>query len=90
MYKKITHNIVEEHFDHPIASQIKKTMERSTIPNNIIFDENKFKSDVNAYFIKYKAKINEMINSITGSEEALIVPFEELFDNAWVDGIGNN
>jgi hypothetical protein len=89
MYKKITHNIVEEHFDHPIASQIKKTMERSTIPNSIIFDENKFKSDVNAYFTKYKAKINEMINSITGSEEALIVPFEELFDNAWIDGIGN-
>jgi hypothetical protein len=89
MYKKITHNIVEEHFDHPIAGQIKKTMERSTITNNVIFDENKFKSDVDAYFIKYKAKINEMINSITGSEESLITPFEEIFDNAWVDSIGN-
>lgn len=28
MYKKITHNIVEEHFDHPIATKIKQSNER--------------------------------------------------------------
>lgn len=28
MYKKITHTIVEEHFDHPVSAQIKKTLER--------------------------------------------------------------
>lgn len=26
MYKKITHNIIEEHFDHPLATEIKSTM----------------------------------------------------------------
>lgn len=31
MYKKITHNIVEEHFDHPLASELKKKMEKPTI-----------------------------------------------------------
>lgn len=29
MYKKITHNIVEEHFAHPMASEIKQMSERS-------------------------------------------------------------
>jgi len=28
MYKKITHNIVEEHFDHPIAAVIKKSVDK--------------------------------------------------------------
>ena len=31
MYKKITHNIVEEHFDHPLATELKKKMERPAI-----------------------------------------------------------
>jgi hypothetical protein len=29
MYKKITHNIVEEHYDHPLAMEIKSTMEQT-------------------------------------------------------------
>jgi len=30
MYKKITHNIVEEHFDHPMATAIKKAVDVDT------------------------------------------------------------
>lgn len=89
MYKKITHNIVEEHFDHPIAGQIKKSMSRSKIPNNEILSESKFRSDINSYFENYKSRINSMINSATGTEEDLIKPFEEIFNNSFVDGIGN-
>jgi hypothetical protein len=29
MYKKITHHIVEEHFDHPIAAQLKKNIDKN-------------------------------------------------------------
>jgi hypothetical protein len=29
MYKKITHNIIEEHFDHPLATEIKSTMSQT-------------------------------------------------------------
>lgn len=89
MYKKITHNIVEEHFDHPIASQIKKSITRSGIPNNEILSEIKFRSDINSYFENYKSRINSMINGATGTDEDLIKPFEEIFDNSWVDGLGN-
>jgi 16S rRNA C1402 N4-methylase RsmH len=28
MYKKITHHIVEEHFDHPIATELKAKIEK--------------------------------------------------------------
>lgn len=31
MYKKITHHIVEEHFDHPIAAELKKHVDKSKI-----------------------------------------------------------
>ena len=32
MYKKITHNIVEEHFDHPIAAELKKKVDKAIAP----------------------------------------------------------
>lgn len=89
MYKKITHNIVEEHFDHPIASQIKKSMSRSKVTNNEVFSEIKFRSDINSWFENYKSRINSMINGATGTEEDLIKPFEEIYNNSWVDGLGN-
>ena len=89
MYKKITHTIVEEHFDHPIAGEIKKSISRSRIPNNEILSENKFRSDVSAYFASYMTKLNTMMNSVTGTEENLIVPFEELFKDCQIDTLGN-
>jgi hypothetical protein len=89
MYKKITHTIVEEHFDHPIANQIKKSMEKSKIVTDEIFTESKFKSDVNNYFTTYTTNLMDIINSITGTEEELIIPFERVFNNAQVDDLGN-
>lgn len=32
MYKKITHNIVEEHFAHPLAAELKKKVEKIIAP----------------------------------------------------------
>lgn len=31
MYKKITHHIVEEHFDHPIAAELKRKVEKNKV-----------------------------------------------------------
>ena len=89
MYKKITHNIVEEHFDHPIAGQIKKSMDRSMIVNNDILSESKFRTDVNAYLQFLQTKLTNMVNSATGTEEELVIPFEELFNNCKIDELGN-
>jgi hypothetical protein len=32
MYKKITHNIVEEHFAHPMAAELKKKVDKTVAP----------------------------------------------------------
>jgi hypothetical protein len=38
MYKKITHNIVEEHFNHPVAATIKKTVDNKKVPKQKMED----------------------------------------------------
>jgi hypothetical protein len=89
MYQKITHTIVEEHFNHPIASQIKKKIERSRIPTNEIFLESKFQEDIQDYFSTYQTAITDMINSVTENEENLVTPFENMFKTNWIDRLGN-
>jgi hypothetical protein len=89
MYKKITHNIVEEHFDHPVASQIKKSLSRSKIVTNEVFLEDKFRSDVHSYLSSYANYLNTIIDSVTGTEENLILAFDNFFKTCWVDNLGN-
>lgn len=89
MYKKITHTIVEEHFDHPIASKIKRMMEdtRSSVPNDQIFNEAEFRNSVNSYMTSYANAINSLIESQTAPNENLISTFESAF--LTVDSLGN-
>lgn len=89
MYKKITHTIVEEHFDHPIASQIKKTIDRSRIPTTEIFSESKFRADVHNYFLTLQSYLTEMTDSVNKPEQYLIAAFENMFKDNWIDGLGN-
>lgn len=91
MYKKITHTIVEEHFSRSIENQIRSSLStneiRSQMPTTEIFDRNKFKNDVETYFKNYASKIISMTDATTGTEENLIIPFEELFKT--IDEAGN-
>lgn len=89
MYQKITHTIVEEHFNHPIASQIKKTLDRSRIPTNEIFLESKFQADTHDYFLTYLTSITNIINSVNETEENLVTTFENMFKTNWIDRLGN-
>jgi hypothetical protein len=89
MYKKITHTIVEEHFDHPMANQIKKSMDKSKITTDEIFLESKFRSDTNSYIKMLQDKFSGMISSVTGTEEDLVTPFEDLFRDNKIDNLGN-
>jgi len=89
MYKKITHNIVEEHFDHPVASQIKKSMEKSRIVTNEVFSESKFRTDVHEYFSKYQIHLNNLINSATSTDEEFLNAFDNIFKTSWIDDLGN-
>lgn len=103
MYKKITHNIVEEHFDHPLASKIKAglrpTITRKIVrdiddedlifgrPTTEIFKKDEFKQNLESYFTNYLEKIFKITDAVTGTEEQLIIPFEEMFDT--VDNLKN-
>lgn len=89
MYKKITHTIVEEHFDHPMASQIKKSMSRSKITNSEILLESKFKADVRNYFETYIKHLTSLVNSITGKQEDFLMEFDNFFKTPWIDDLGN-
>jgi hypothetical protein len=103
MYKKITHSIVEEHYDHPLATKIKSglnpTLTRKVRrdyddedlifarPSTEIFKKDEFKTNLESYFSNYAQKLIEITDSVIGTEEQLVTPFEELFDS--VDNIKN-
>lgn len=66
MYKKITHTIVEEHFDHPmgvgIAANVgKPKFARSTLAD--IMPSGQFKSFVDNYFMELEDKMVEFANA---------------------------
>jgi hypothetical protein len=88
MYKKITHNIVEEHFDSPILGE-KATVSdsKSKIPTSIVFNEATFKKDIESFLKTYAEKLITTADQLTGSEEDLINAFESSFVN--IDDLGN-
>lgn len=89
MYKKITHTIVEEHFDHPIASQIKKSLSRSKLVNSEVLSEDKFRTDAHAYFLKYQEHLNSLIDTVNTTDEEFLTAFDEFFKTGWLDELGN-
>ena len=87
MYKRITHNIIEEHFENYNEGSTKSFLGKSKVPTNEIFNKNTFNDNVSAYATNYAQDIISMINSLTGTEDDLIVPFEKLY--TIVDNLGN-
>jgi len=79
MYKKITHDIVEEHFDHPIATDIKQMAEMSpmTIKNlpvkewPLLPQRYQFQIAVRNQFVKLNQDIRYMIVSEVADSEDL-------------------
>ena len=86
MYKKITHNIIEEHFDHPIASEIKRGLERRVgAPTSTIFDAAAFRTDAANLYTDYTTKLMAIIDAADDTE--LLAALENMFIN--IDSIGN-
>lgn len=79
MYKKITHNIVEEHFDHPLANQIKKSMTRSTLPSTQIFDKFDFRTTTTTTMNNLALKLNQILDGVNTSESQVVEAFEGIF-----------
>jgi hypothetical protein len=75
MYKKITHHIVEEHFEHPVASEIKKTIDRTKIKSKMDGFASMTTADFQAELAKWRGNfqegIDKIIRSVNGSEDDL-------------------
>jgi hypothetical protein len=79
MYKKITHNIVEEHFDHPLANQIKKSITRSTLPSTQIFDKFDFRTTLTVAMNNIANKLNLILDGVNTNEVQVVEAFEGIF-----------
>ena len=88
MYKKITHNIIEEHFDSPMPEEKSTIVDnKSRIPTTTIFNQATFKKDVDSFLTNYAENLISMSDQVTGTEEDLIKAFESIFVN--IDDLGN-
>jgi len=91
MYKRLTHTIVEEHFDHPMAAKIKAGLKNKSTrleskvgrPTTEIFNETSFRQSADTYFNTFFMKINRISDSITETDDQLITSFEDLFSVVW-------
>lgn len=88
MYKKITHTIVEEHFDHPLANQIKSSIDRKVgRPTDITFDREQFSDELTNWMATYVSNIQNLINATSGTDDDIIDAFE-VIANSDIDKLG--
>jgi hypothetical protein len=95
MYKKVTHTIVEEHFDHPMATEIKKMVDCLATGTNTVSAVNynqaiKFRLDNRNYFSRLQAKIrNYVLNLLDPRDDVIItnMVWEDL--SKTIDSLGD-
>jgi hypothetical protein len=85
MYKKITHTITEEHFDHPIAAEIKKHIDKTKSAN--LPTAAQFKQDVLSWFTNFNVKGQKVIDGVSDKNLDITTAEADLFDQ--IDALGN-
>lgn len=77
MYKKITHHIVEEHFGHPVASEIKKVVDKNKPQPRPKLDSwpamttADFQAALATWRGHFQEGVEKIIRSATGTEDDL-------------------
>jgi hypothetical protein len=91
MYKRITHSIVEEHFGHPMASEIKESLDNKSVTLKYFIEPmtvDKFRSDILNYYNSLTSKLNSAVKAIeSGNETQLMETEKTVFEN--IDQVGN-
>jgi hypothetical protein len=91
MYKRITHSIVEEHFGHPMASEIKESLDNKSVTLRYFIEPmtiDKFRSDIFNYYNSLTSKLNSAVKAIeSGNETQLMETEKTVFEN--IDQVGN-
>jgi hypothetical protein len=90
MYKKVTHTIVEEHFGHPAAAEIKHTLDagyNDLRPMFSLTTADNFRSEVSSYFTKMHQRLTGFATTTeSGDMDALLT--EEIAFFSEVDDLG--
>jgi hypothetical protein len=91
MYKRITHSIVEEHFGHPMASEIKESLDNKSVTLKYFIEPmtvDKFRSDIFNYYNSLTGKLNSAFKAVESGNETQLMEIEKtLFEN--IDQLGN-
>lgn len=91
MYKKVTHTILEEHFSHPLAGDIKDAVDKKTVGPKYKMEPtsaDKFRTDVNNYLVGFNTKLHNIVQNIDTNNEAGVLDSEKImFDE--IDVLGN-
>lgn len=90
MYKKVTHTIVEEHFGHPAAAELKHTLDsgyNDLRPMFSLTTPDKFRSEIDAYFAKMHQRLTGFATATeSGNMDALLTEETAFFNE--VDDLG--
>lgn len=91
MYKRITHSIVEEHFGHPMASEIKESLDNRSVTLKYFVEPmtiDKFRADIFNYYNTLTGKLNSAVKAIESNNETELMETEKaVFEN--IDQLGN-
>lgn len=91
MYKKITHTIVEEHFGHPMASEIKESLDSKNVMLKYFIEPmsvDKFRSEIINYYTALTNKLNSAVKAVeSGNDTELSDTEKAIFEN--IDQLGN-
>jgi hypothetical protein len=85
MYKKISHTIVEEHFDHPMDGQVKAMVSRFD-QSSLMPSAEELKQWLNGYFTNFSTAAINYVKSVKNSSANLLELETALFAN--IDQLG--
>jgi hypothetical protein len=87
MYRKITRNIVEEHYEYPSYEEYNTI--RSMLPNNELFDQNDITNQIRSYTNEFANYMNQLIDTMKSPDVSLSMAFDNFFNNGFIDRLGN-
>lgn len=91
MYKKVTHTIVEEHFSHPMAGEIKEAIDKKSLSRKYKLEAtsaDKFRLDISSYLNNLNLKLHNIFKNIEANDETALVESEKMLF-ADIDALGD-
>jgi hypothetical protein len=91
MYKKVTHTIVEEHFSHPMAGEIKESLDKKSISSKYKMEQvsaDKFRLDISNYLNSLNLRFQDIFKNIESMDDNALAESEKILFSE-IDVLGN-